>query len=81
MKPERLEEEMRRKCRADVEFASMTYAERSRQLKHEAQMRRTLRVIFFFVGLICGVGSAMDVVMLLAFGILGPIAMRYEMFW
>lgn len=81
MKSRQLEENMRRKCRADVELASMTYAERSQQLKDRARTRSVMRATFTIVGLVCGVGSTMDVLMLIALGILGPIALRYDQFW
>jgi hypothetical protein len=80
MRSRQLEEDMRRKRRADVEFASMTYAQRSRQLASRARTRRTVRAAFTIVGLTCGVGSTMDVIMLIALAILGPIALRYDQF-
>jgi hypothetical protein len=78
MKPEQLEQNMRIKCQADVEFASLTWAERSQQLRCREQMRKTMGIIFAIVGLTCGVGGLADTFLLVVFGILGPILLRYD---
>lgn len=79
MNPKDLERAMELKCKEDVEFASLTWAERSQQIRYREQMRKIMGIAFTVIGLVCGVGSLLDTMMLILFGILGPIMLRYDM--
>ena len=74
-----LDRAMRRKNEEDVRIASMTWEERKDAIASEERIKTTMKAFFFIGGFVCGVGSLADIMMLLGFGILGPIALRYEL--
>lgn len=75
-----LEEAMRRKNRAQVRRASMTYAERVERRKRAARNRAVMRAFFFVGGLMCGVESLAEIMFLVFFGVIGPIGLHYDVF-
>ena len=70
---------IRWKNEEDVRIASMTWEQRKESTMREERFRITMKAIFFVGGFICGVGSFTEIMMLLGFGILGPIALHYDM--
>jgi hypothetical protein len=70
---------MRWKNEQDVRVASMTWKERKDAVTGEERFRSIMSAVFFIGGFICGVGSFAEILMLLGFGILGPIAVRTEL--
>jgi hypothetical protein len=79
MDPKVREEAMRRKVRADVRRASMTYEKRVELRKRGARSRALMRVVFFIGGFLCGLESIAEIAFLLFFGIVGPIGLHYDM--
>ena len=70
---------MRWKNEEDVRIASMTWVQRKASIQRDERFRIVMKVIFFVGGFACGIGSFTDIMMLLGFGILGPIALRYDL--
>jgi hypothetical protein len=70
---------MRRRTRADVKFASMTWEERKKAMARGRRERLVLQACFTIGGLACGIGSLTEIVLLVGFGILGPLALRYDL--
>ena len=79
MKRRDLARTMRRRNRDDVEFASMTWEQRRASIARDRRIRFVLQVTFAVGSLTFGIGSFPDIVMLFGFGILGPLALRYEL--
>ena len=79
MKGRDLARAMRRRNRRDVHFASMTWAERRASIARNRRIRFVLQVTCAVGSLTFGIGCFTDIVMLFGFGILGPLALRYEL--
>lgn len=79
MKGHELEAAMWRKTERDVRRATMTWEQRKKTIDGERQARIVLQVFFTIAGLVFGLGSLIDILMLLGFGILGPLALRYDL--
>jgi len=70
---------LKRRNEDDVRFATMTWAQRKQSMEREERYRIVWQVGFAIGGLACGMGCFTDILMLLVFGILGPIALRYDL--
>jgi hypothetical protein len=79
VKAHELEEAMKVRNEEDIRFASMTWSERTQTLKYQERLRLVYKALFVIVGLSCDAGAVMEIVALVVFGILGPLALRYDM--
>ncbi len=79
MGPKVREEAMRRKTQDDVRRASTTYAELEESRRRDARFRTLMRVLFCVGGFMCGMESIMEITYLVFFGIVGPIALHFDM--
>jgi len=70
---------MQWKNKRDVRRASMTWEQRKKSLECDRRSRLILQVFFFVGGFAFGIGSFWEILMLLGFGILGPLALRYDL--
>jgi len=70
---------MRWKNKRDVKIASMTWEQRKESVARDERWRLVMQVCFFVCGFACGMGSFTDIMTLLGFGILGPLALRYDL--
>ena len=70
---------IRWKNEEDVRIASMTWEQRRASIQRDERFQITMKAIFFVGGFICGVGGFTEIMMLLGFGILGPIALHYDL--
>ena len=79
MKGHEIAAAMERRNEDDIRFASLTWAQRKHSMECDRRLRLAYRVIFLVVGLSCDMGAYMEILVLLVFGVLGPIAIRYDL--
>jgi hypothetical protein len=74
-----LEKFLKWKNRRDVERAKMTYADRQKARRRHERDQKFMRIALFVGGMLCGTESLTEIALLICFGVLCPIAMRYDM--
>jgi hypothetical protein len=79
MKGHEIAAAMERRSEDDIRRANMTWAQRKKSMDRQDRFRYVWEVGFIVGGLACGIGGFTDVLLLLVFGVLGPIALRYDL--
>jgi O-antigen/teichoic acid export membrane protein len=70
---------MRAKNRRDVRRASQTWTQRRAMVARRRRNRKIMQVFFAVGGLLCGgLGSFTEILMLVWFGLVGPLLVRWE---
>jgi hypothetical protein len=79
MKGHEITAAMKRRNEADIRRAKMTWAQRKKSMAREDWSQYVWEVGFIIGGLACGIDSYTDLLVLFACGVLGPIALRYDL--